>query len=526
LGRRRMVKFLVVSTLAYLVLPLLIFCLGWIRPAAGCALAAAVTCGAWSAGRALWPGEEDAGDGAVPRWKLLVSLMAGFALCAISGAGGWGLQDSDWVKHNVVLKDLIDRSWPVCYDLVEGRSMLTYYIAYYLPGAVVGRMWGWVAANHATFLYTLAGLWLALLWLPVLTRRDPLFCTLVFVAFSGLDFVAALLAYHPGVSHLEIWAGRFQYSCYLTLLFWTPHQALPAWLLTSLALRAAAFPEGSRSSRLAGTVVFLVGAGALWAPFPMLGLAVLAGGMLAGEGLSVRMVRRALTPANAAGLAVGFVVFLYYLARVDPSSPARRMAMYPPDRLGLSIGSFGSAVLLLLFLLLEVAVILVPVWVLVRGRSIRRFLAIAGGLLVVLPFLHYGRFNDLVMRASVPAAFVLMVCAVDALLTEASGKWARRAAVFLPVVFTLGAITPAYELRRHLRHNIKLGQPLVVGMVLENRVGSLLGLQVGAGFNLLEQYTGAPDGAFGRYLAARRQPPAGLPPGPVVPPGASSGGTP
>ena len=69
------------------------------------------------------------------------------------GAGGFGVGTYDWAnKHNLIFADLVRFSWPVVYH-GEGTPssglMLVYYVGYYLPAALVGKVMGWHAGNIA-----------------------------------------------------------------------------------------------------------------------------------------------------------------------------------------------------------------------------------------------------------------------------------------------------------------------------------------------------------------------------------------
>ncbi|MBI5085433.1 MAG: hypothetical protein HZB13_12645, partial [Acidobacteria bacterium] len=138
------------AALAYLALPVFLFLLFWLRwyvaiPAA--ALLAATL--------AKVP------DTRVPfRFTAAVpaALLLALVPVLLSGIGGFGPQSIDAPKHNAILLDLVDGHWPVTYQ----SAPISYYIAWYLPAAALGKLLGWTAANVALMLWTLAGAALAL----------------------------------------------------------------------------------------------------------------------------------------------------------------------------------------------------------------------------------------------------------------------------------------------------------------------------------------------------------------------------
>ena len=83
--------------------------------------------------------------------------------------------------------------------LRDGRddAVLTYYVAYYLPAALVGKIAGWTAANVVLFTWSAAGAALAFLWLVVLSEAPVWRCLAIFVLFSGLDLVGAATLVRP-----------------------------------------------------------------------------------------------------------------------------------------------------------------------------------------------------------------------------------------------------------------------------------------------------------------------------------------
>lgn len=54
--------------------------------------------------------------------------------------GGLSPQSADWSKHNAVLRDLIEKEWPVLYHNEDESSLLTYYLGQYLVPALSGKV--------------------------------------------------------------------------------------------------------------------------------------------------------------------------------------------------------------------------------------------------------------------------------------------------------------------------------------------------------------------------------------------------
>jgi hypothetical protein len=271
-GLRRALRLVTVCLLA---LPVLVFIVGWLRTPIAVLLSVAL--GVAAAALVRDGGQGDAvatGSSRVSLVTMFAALIPITAAVLLSGVGGFGPRNWDWVKHDAVLRDLIVQPWPVRYLTEDGATGLTYYVAYYLPAAVVGKVAGWTAANLALAATSLLGAVLAVLWVVVLARGAPLLCGVVFALFSGMDVLGAALRAAGGLDlaavfgnlHLEWWSGHWQYSSNVSLLYYAPHQALAAWLLTALTIDGIE-GEGGRVSILAVAAV-----GLLWSPFVVLGL--------------------------------------------------------------------------------------------------------------------------------------------------------------------------------------------------------------------------------------------------------------
>src|ERR1700730_15635889 len=231
-------EWLIRLTFLYLTAPVAIFIAGWVWWPFAVILGICFVAASWSLTR------ESADDGrrqqsddhATIHWfRLAVICLPGLLLTLLAGAGGWGIQAGDWLKHNAVLKDLIERPWPVVYQTEQDPVGLIYFLAYYLPAALVGKLCGWTAANHALFLTSLLGMALVGMWVALLTRGAA-WSGLVFALFSGMDLVGALAVHLHGGSpiphreRIQWWNGSLQYSSTPALLFWVPNHALVGWL--------------------------------------------------------------------------------------------------------------------------------------------------------------------------------------------------------------------------------------------------------------------------------------------------------
>ncbi|MFV2040205.1 MAG: hypothetical protein ACC660_08170, partial [Acidimicrobiales bacterium] len=178
---------LVPSTLTYLVFPHLLFLVTWLRPEFGIAAALSLIPATYLAARSV-PGPRHGFS--VPAWLGVAGFAGGMTW--LSGAGDIGYQASDWWKHNAVLTDLVQRPWPVVYDIGQPVG-LDYYLAHYLPAAGAGKLIGWTGANVVLTAWTALGLALVGFWLVALVHHAWQWALVGFVALSGFDVIGSLL---------------------------------------------------------------------------------------------------------------------------------------------------------------------------------------------------------------------------------------------------------------------------------------------------------------------------------------------
>src|SRR5450631_498672 len=427
--------------IAYLALPVIIFLIGWFEFWVALPLLA---CVAYSL-RAL-AAARPAADSRYSLTPPQVSV-AGTVGCAWSILGGADhvfFANADWHIRDAVLHDLVTSSWPVGYGTVEGKeSLLRAPVAYYLPAAVVGKLAGLSAAHIAMGLWTATGATLFLLQVLSLTPSRvgvAAAVAAIIVLFSGLDIVGSVLNDGPHfrsnwdiTTHLEWWAGKYQYSSMTTQLFWVPNHALGGWLLIGLLYRNA--DNAALDSALPICVVAL----ALWSPLTAVGILPFVLWKFLRETAHGRLFSLLRPQVWAPAMVVGLVV-AGYLALDAGRVPK-----------GLTVaGDAGDAALDLLqqaqFFLLEAGFIGAAILWIRRSAEV----GIALAVLAALPLVYLGGGNDLVMRASIPSLAVLAIGACLAFFDGADTARPMRKNLLLCGLLAVGAMTPVAEFARAL----------------------------------------------------------------------------
>ena len=447
----------------YLLVPVTLFSLGWLRRPVGIAIALLL---AWTLWRLWGSGEEPGWSPAAHDIALVVAVTGAWVL--LSGVGGYAFQNWDHHWRNAVFHDLIDYGWPVVYSAPERGPIraLVYNVGYWLPAAMAGRYFGWQAANGLLFLWTWLGA--ALVGLQLVRRFGRWSAILLLIGFGGLDALGTLVfspepypGLWPPISHLEIWSGELQYSSFTTQLFWVFHQALPAWLCFVLLWNERKREEAPLLWSLCFFFAPLPAIG--WAPFVFVETAR----RLLDRSMRLAQRLRSLFFAGApAAIVVAGVTGVYYAANTAG------------QKWSLSQVAVGPW---LLFILLEGGLLwLLLLW---RGPMDARLL-LTGGLLVCIPLLRIGSGRDFVMRASIPILFYLMLRTGDILFgggrslrvaqpsgenvdavqsvagaleagtarRRSSGTWRRAALVG---VLAVGTLTPLYEINRSVYRTLQ-----------------------------------------------------------------------
>ena len=428
------------AAVAYLLLPNLIFLAGWFRwyvaiPTMSLLIWATMRCCAWR-GAIHTPSLQ-------PRRVITAVIATGFVWAAFGGAGHFVYANTDWLTRDAVLGDLVKSSWPLGYELTDGRIvLLRTAMAYYLPAAVFGKIFGLGAADFALYVWTGLGTALFLLLLPwrAETGRSLLPQIAVIVLFSGMDFIGLQVSggapspfAYP--HHIEWWSGQYQFSSHTTQLFWVPNHALPAWIATAVLVRHRA------SDAQLSVLVFVLPLLILWSPFAAIGILP----FVLYE-VALRLWRRQPLAIPAAAI-LGILPFAYLAVRLMtlqfdalPVGQGLPNAVFNTDL----EGTIYRLLLLPLFLLLEALLLALALSkVLLRSRDL---LATSCAVLTLLPFIRFGPGNDIVMRASIPA---LAVLAILTLVATTHGDPRRRStSILIWAILAIGAITPLYEFWR------------------------------------------------------------------------------
>lgn len=211
--------------------------------------------------------------------KIIMFIIFILIINIISGAGGIFYQNWDYHGRNAIFHDLINNPWPVKYDysylsyessIFGNSALLNYYFAFWLPGALVGKIFSFEIASLFMLLWQIIGTSLFFYLVIRFMKNIKYRYFIIFLAFGGLNVIGHILMnkymglpIEPiGVTHIDTSMGIFCMSTFITQLFWVFNQSIPAWIATMLFLQ-------EKDYKTCGYYFALI---VPFGPFPMLGL--------------------------------------------------------------------------------------------------------------------------------------------------------------------------------------------------------------------------------------------------------------
>ncbi len=451
----------------YLMLPLVVWLVGWFEWWFGIPAAALLVLGIWPMLRPAkashsWQTISDSLRLAFRPTTVALLFIAFVWVMATSAGGVFDVNISDWYKLRSILLDLVRHDWPA--EPLEDISrhlgvpiLLRHYLGYFMVPALMGKWFGPAALNWAVPLWTWCGASLVLLMFTREFRHWKIFvAAIVLISFSGMDIVRVFLLegwewfginlaldgwprIDLGRSHLE-WDRRFgvklQYSSHMVGMMWVPKHFISAGLYTMLLLQLR------HSERFLAVAGILLAAALFWSPFVAIGLLPLALVLLIKQGIPpfLRWQNLLLAPLLGALLIV-------YLS--GGSGGIEQGWVWETQ-----LTTLQEAVVLPIVYLTEFLIIAALLLCLQPKLRTDMFFIACLVTLLLLPLYSFGRNNDWVMRGAMPSLYVLCyyctwVIAGASVDIKGIRVFRHRATVgLLVMVLAIGAVTPLFELAR------------------------------------------------------------------------------
>lgn len=474
------------AAVLYAVIPIIIFFFGWLSILWAAVFSALLLVAGYFflKSTAKRDGEKTY---AVISVKALVIIGAiAFIWCFMAGQGGFIHQSNDHAIRNALFRDLIKKPWPVTY---EGDMLLSYYIAHWMPPALLGKLFyavtgsvaaGYGAGNVFLLIWSSIGVYIALLLVVILTfskkNKHPIAAVLLFIFFSGLDIIGTLITGNNDGVHYERWATFAQFSSVSTCLFWVYNQTIVIWLVTFCII----------NERSVKNFAFLGLLALPFGPFPFIGIvmmciikAIFISVRLIKNGKTAEAVKSIFSPQNILSCAAILPpYYLYYFSNAIMSNEA----FYGDNQVDVSFringllvdtaanGSLKEIVLMvlfyLLFFILEAGVYIAAIMIYNKTKRIKNdpVFICTMAVLLFIPLFKLGAGNDFSMRVSIPPLLYIAVEFIkrftesipSSFKFKSLDEFIRKKTWFFAasMIVLMGISTPAMEFYRETRYTV------------------------------------------------------------------------
>ena len=184
------IQTLKISTTFYLLIPSVLFLLTWIHLWIGTTCVLFIIFYTWH----TWQ------ESKISTHKILISYRNIFLCLGISmglnyllGIGEFRPQTYDFQANNFKYYDLITHQLPVYYP--EQKTYLCYYTGYYLPTALLAKVFGIETCRYFSFVWSVIGMGFVFLWISTFARKNIVGLLTIILLFSNAWFIIKLLMY-------------------------------------------------------------------------------------------------------------------------------------------------------------------------------------------------------------------------------------------------------------------------------------------------------------------------------------------
>ena len=406
--------FFITATLVYIYLSIFIFLLGWVKP-----IISIPICTILCFLIASYIKEKQKRIKEQKQKAMYINIksiiLVGIVIFTIGILYGWTgvfAQPWDWIKHNAVLSDLTNKSWPVYYVNGSEQSMLTYYLGQYLFPSVIGKIFSSVyVAQIANGLWAIIGLFIATLSVFKITKSDSkekqLISLMIIILFSACvplaqklgKIIAPDLIINSGYWIVNTGNIKLQLSSNAVLLRWVMPQVIIPWITLSILIDD---PYDIKN------YVLLFLPALFYSTLPFIGIIIVLGSLtcikLVKNKNKVDVIKSIFSIPNICITAtLGIIMLLYFYGNI---------LLDKPDSVGINFISYTAHPIIYLVFVLS----FIPYSIVLLKNNFRNsFYWIATIILLLLPFVSMGLYNDFVMRVSIVPLFIYMILIIQEL---------------------------------------------------------------------------------------------------------------
>ncbi len=264
------VQTLKIITLFYLLLPSVLFLLTWIHLWIGIPCVLMILFYVWKTYQSInqLPSEK-----VISSSIILTCLGFSIIINFLLGIGEFRPQTYDFQANNYKYYDLVTHDLPVYY--AQQKTYLCYYTGYYLPTALLAKVFGIQSTRYFSFIWSVLGLWIVLLWLANFQRKKPLLLILFVILFSNAWIVIKLMIefklFQEYIQPYYFQINQFKLinETFIKNYAWATQHTLPACLGACILVHT--FREKDTFKDLKYLLIILLST-MLWSPLSAIGL--------------------------------------------------------------------------------------------------------------------------------------------------------------------------------------------------------------------------------------------------------------
>ena len=406
-------KTLYLCELIYIILPIIIFLFGWTKwyIAVICCLAGAFCYKRMFSDNSLK--KQDHNIKIIPIIFIVCCLVLIFVgyLC---GWGRWVIQTNDYEKHNAILADLTNRSWPVYYHNGNEHSMLTYYIGQYILPSIIGKIFNSFRITEiVVFVWSVIGIILVFLHLlsslRIVHPVKQIGILVIMILFSPTSYLTRVIAGLTYAKQFPIIISEFvyisieaktciQYVSNYAQLSWAFPQVIVCWIIILLLI------DNKDNIRY---YVPLILPAMIYSILSFSGIVIIA----IFYALFILLKNRSVVAWFKQILSIENIIFAITVGSVFLSYYWGNVFSVKPDLVKFHFSAVHLAPWV--FLVFYITCVLPYPLILVKRYYKNVLFVISSVIIFILPLFCMGVFNDLMLRASIPAFFIIMYCIMD-----------------------------------------------------------------------------------------------------------------
>ncbi|WP_020532191.1 hypothetical protein [Flexithrix dorotheae] len=475
-------------TIIYLGLPSLIFILGWLKPLIALPGTVFFITSIYFFYQSLSDEEVIPFHSKLTlNGQILIWLLA-ISSALYAGIGGY-IFHGDTNKHFAIIFDLINKSWPVVYEenyLTNDPVFLDYYIGYYLPTGLLGKIFGITHSNLILIIWASVGIYLVFRWVLIFSGENLIFLSIiVFLLLGGQDFLYSAIKVpikylftgvwnDPYIFKMEVAAeasvhnNLLQYYGPMVGLTWAPQHYIGGWLATSLFIHQILYKKSLSN------IGFIMSLTPIWSIFNTIGLVP----FFLFFAFYFRL-KKIFSFQNLLG--GGFcmlVMFFYFQAHFSIEISGWVWEFIPGKSWPFKV---------IIFAIVEYGLYLLLIYKFILKSQFKLFTIISAISLLLITLYAIGMFNDFLMRSGVPGMFVISIVLVKYFksVQQKKLKWV------LGLIVLMSCIPYFY-----LRYRVK--ERLAEQEKIENS-SSVVNIYEDTWFN--SQYLGKSTSIFYKYLS-------------------------